>query len=234
VVIKRLRLLFRRWNGIFMPVQKDCADYLRTDLYKSKGHKLGSSHAHELVAAFFGYPTAAALIAEVNYPLANLAQAEVLMPNLHMMDQRVQQLNGLLPHLLDVDDLATKLCAFLKAQQHFSGDVWQTRDFEEHINVHFIQKNPMMIEEALTSQVALTNAHFDELYVEEVTLGSYKDDLVATVTGSLNGQHDEDRVFYGDKVNFETLITFTRVAGRAAYRKPKLETDGALDTSFYD
>lgn len=217
-----------------MPIQKDCADYLRAHYRNLTGNKLGSGHAHELIAAFFGYPTAAALQAEANYPLTNLNRAEILIPDLPRMDQRVQQLNGLPADLPDVDDLATGLCSFLSAQGHFSGDVWQTRDLEEYINVDFIQKDPMMIEEELSSQTALTNAYFDELYVEEVALDIGPDALVATATGSLNGDNDPDRVFYGDKVNFETLITFPRVAGRTAYERPEVETGGALDTSFFE
>lgn len=217
-----------------MPIQKDCADYLRAYYRNLTGNKLGSGHAHELIAAFFGYPTAAAVQAEANYPLTNLNRAEILIPDLQRMDQRVQQLNGLPSDLPDVDDLATGLCSFLSVQGHFGGDVWQTRDLEEYINVDFIQKDPMMIEEELSSQTALTNAYFDELYVEEVALEIGPDALVATATGSLNGDNDPDRVFYGDKVNFETQITFPRVAGRTAYERPEVETDGALDTSFYE
>lgn len=217
-----------------MPINKDCADYLRAYYHSLTGGKLSAGHAHELVAAFFGYASGAALRAEVKYPLAGLSQAEILMPDLSMMDRRLQDLKGVPANMPAADDIATQLCTFLSAQGYFGGDVWQTRDLSEFIIVDFIHKDPQMIEEALASEVALTNAYFDELYVDEVMLNVGLDALVATATGSLFGENDPDRVFHGDKVNFQTQITFPRIAARIAFGSPEVETGGAIDTSYYD
>ncbi len=217
-----------------MTIQKDCADHLRAHYRNLTGGKLGSGHAHELAAAFFGYSSAAALRAEVNYPLSNLVRAEILIPDLARMDQRIEQLQGLPGDLPGTDDLANVLCAYLEAQGQFGGDVWQTRDIAEYIDADFIQKDTMMIEDSLSSEIAVTNAYFDELYVEDMMLDDGLDALVAIATGSLNGENDPDRAYYGDKINFETVMTFNRVAGRTAYEMPILETGGALDMSLYD
>jgi hypothetical protein len=48
-----------------------------------------------IVAAYFGYNTAAGLRAEHEYPLTALSQAEILIPDLQTMDKRVLQLNAL-------------------------------------------------------------------------------------------------------------------------------------------
>lgn len=216
-----------------MSLHKDCADYLRSYVRAVTGGKLGAGHAHELVAAYFGYGTGAALRAEATYPLSSLGQAEILIPDLRLMDQRVQELDGLPDDLPPVDDLASNLSNFLNERSYFSGDIWHTRDLEEHINVAYIQENPMMIEDDLSDQMAETNAYFDELYIDEVVLNSEDDALIANVSGSLNGENDPDRTFLGNSIAFTTVMTFRRVAGRVAYEKPELETSGAVDDSHY-
>ncbi len=91
----------------------------------------------------------------------------------------------------------------------------------------------MMIEDDLSSEIATTNAYFDELYIDEVALDIGQDALVALISGSLNGETDQDRAFHGDSIAFTTVMTFQRVAGRVAYEKPELETSGAVDMSKY-
>jgi hypothetical protein len=59
------------------------------------------------------------------------------------------------------------------------------------------------------------------------------DAFTAMISGSLNGKNDPDKPFHGDKIAFETLMTFSRVAGRVAYSDPELETSGEIDMSDY-
>ena len=108
-----------------MLLQKKCADFLRSYYRTLTGNKLKSSHAHELVAAFFGYGTAAALQAETKFPLTALDEAAFLIPDLLWMEQRVQQIQGLPADLPPVDDLASAICDFLVATDHFTNTVWQ-------------------------------------------------------------------------------------------------------------
>lgn len=214
-------------------IQKDCADFLRMTFNNLTGGKLGSGHAHEIVAAYFGYGTAAALRAEPKYQLAALDKAAILMPDLRLMDQRLLQLNGLPAGLPAVDELASQLSNFLSANGYFSGEVWYTRDLEEYIDVSFIQEDPMMIEDALLGEMAMTNAFFDELYIKKVSLDVGDDVLVANVSGALNGENDPDKPFCGDSIAFTTIMSFERVAGRVGYMRPELETSGAIDDSHY-
>jgi hypothetical protein len=109
-----------------------------------------------------------------------------------------------------------------------------TRELDEYINVSFIQGDPAMIEDDLSGEIATTNANFDELDVEEVELSFDVDTLVANVSGSLNGENDPDRVYYGDSINFKTVMTFRRVAARVAFLRPERETSGAVDLSGFD
>ena len=215
-------------------IEKVCADLLRSTYSNLPGGKLRSGHAHEIVAAYFGYNAAAALQAEHKYPLTALNEAEILIPDLHTMDKRVLQLNALPAGFPSVNELAATLTCFLRGQKYFSGDVWMTRELEEYINVSFIQDDLAMIEDDLSGEIATTNAYFDELYVEEVDLCFDVDTLVANVSGSLNGENDPDRVYYGDSINFKTDMTFQRVAARVAFLRPELETSGAIDLSGFD
>ncbi|WP_244550940.1 hypothetical protein [Bradyrhizobium sp. Rc2d] len=91
----------------------------------------------------------------------------------------------------------------------------------------------MMIEDALSGEMAMTNAFFDELYIDKVSLDLGNDVLVANVSGALNGENDPDKPFSGDSIVFTTMMTFERVAGRIGYRRPELETSGAIDDSHY-
>lgn len=57
-------------------ITKLCADSLRAFTNDNFGEKLKASHAHELVAAFLGYKSRAALLADTELPLANLHKSE--------------------------------------------------------------------------------------------------------------------------------------------------------------
>lgn len=215
-------------------IEKLCADHLRSACNNLASGKLRSCHAHEIVAAYFGYNTAAALQADGKYPLANLDEAEILIPDLRAMDKRVQQLSGLPAGIPTVDELASKITGFLRGKDYFLGNVWMTRDLDEYIDDSFAEDHGMTIEDDLSSEMAVTNAYFDEVYVEEVNLSLGVDTLVANVSGSLNGENDPDLVYHGDSINFRTVMTFQRVAGRVAFLRPELKTSGAVDLSAFD
>lgn len=215
-----------------MSLYKDCADHLRSNYSGLTGKKLGSSHAHEIVAAFFGYGTAAALRAEATYPLTDIPNAGVLIPDLPLMDGRVKAIARLPNDLPSVDDLASLLCDFLVEQGHFSGQVWKSKPLSDDVNA-FVQDNPLLIEDALNGEIASTNAYFDEIYIEEYSFVARDDAVAVTLEGALNGENDGDRAFHGDKIVFTTVMTFERVAGRIAYKEPELATSGSVDDSMY-
>ncbi len=217
-----------------MSLQKQCADFLRAYYHSVTGAKLGAGHAHELAAAYFGYSTAAALRAEAKYPLEELGGADILIPDLNLLEQRMKQLEGLATNLPSVDDLASALGEFLIAAGAFSGQIWQTWDLADYINADFIQKDTSIIENDLAGEIAITNAYYDELYVDDVNIATGPDALVATASGNLNGENDPDKGFFGDSIAFKSVITLYRVAGRVAFKEPRLETSGAVDTSRYD
>lgn len=73
------------------PITKLCADSLRSFTQDTYGITLKASHAHELIAAFLGYNTKAALLADTKYPISNLEKAEFIVfdaDNLDYANQR--------------------------------------------------------------------------------------------------------------------------------------------------
>ena len=86
-------------------ISKRCADSLRSFAQTKFGIQLKSSHAHELVAAYMGYSSRAALLADSKCPITNLKQAKILvLTPTALIKQRRAELKGLPEHL--PDDLA--------------------------------------------------------------------------------------------------------------------------------
>lgn len=76
-------------------ITKLCADSLRTFTDDTYGIKLKASHAHEIVAALFGYKSRAALLADTTLPLSQLPRAEFIIHdptpcNTGFVDQRLK------------------------------------------------------------------------------------------------------------------------------------------------
>lgn len=216
-----------------MTIQKDCADFLRTTYSTVSGGKLRAGHAHQIVASYFGYGTAAALQLEATYPLTALNEAAILIPNITLLETRLQKLKGLPVNLPSADELARHLSAYLIQQGHFSGQVWHTRNLEQYIGEEFIQEQSMAVMDDLSGEMAETNAYFDELYVEETSLSEAPESVVVTVSGNLNGENDPDKPFSGDSIAFTTTVTLPRIAGRSAFETPVLDTGGAVDDKDY-
>lgn len=81
-------------------IKKLCADSLRALTLEKYGIKLKPTHAHELGAAFFGYHSKNAMLADTKYPISNLHQAKiVVMAPDDFIDQRRNDLEGLSPEL---------------------------------------------------------------------------------------------------------------------------------------
>lgn len=215
-----------------MSIQKHCADHLRVTYRNMSGAKLRSSHAHELVAAYFGYSTAAALQADLTFPLSSLEGAEILIPDIDGINRRRAELSKVPAELPDGRVIAEIISTSLEAAGHFRGEIWDSTYLSDDIN-DYVQRDPMVIENELSGEIATTNAYFDELYIEETSVESHDDSLIATLSGSLNGEQDQDRAFHGDKIKFTSIMTMRRAASRVGYFEPEFETGGSVDDSMY-
>jgi hypothetical protein len=111
-------------------ITKKCADSLRIFAQNNYGIKLKSTHAHELVAAYFGYSSRAALLADTKCPITNIKQAELLvLTPTALITERREQLDGLsenLPH-----DLAegVYLPLYDESDKWIQTQVWPSFDF---------------------------------------------------------------------------------------------------------
>ncbi|MBO9127706.1 hypothetical protein J5283_28740 [Rhizobium sp. 16-488-2a] len=196
------------------------------------GEKLRSGHAHEFVAAYFGYGTAAALQGDVTFPLSSLDEAEILIPDIDGINRRRTELLNVPAALPDGRALSKIISESLEVAGHFKGEIWDSTYLSDDIN-DYIQRDTMVIESELAGEIAMTNAYFDELYIEETSVESHDDSLIATLSGSLNGEQDQDRAFHGDKIKFTSIMTMRRAASRIGYFEPEFETGGTVDDSMY-
>lgn len=108
-------------------ITKLCANHLRTYTNDNFGIKLKTSHAHELVAAFFGYKSKAALLADTQYPLSNLRRASIIvLTPTASIDQRRQDLQELSPDLPSTYALSEGVYGGLVAEKWVLGKIWPT------------------------------------------------------------------------------------------------------------
>lgn len=218
-----------------MSIRKDCADHLRHFHNTTTGGKLLAGHAHELVAAFFGYGSGAALRDDTEYTVDHLPDCDILVPDIAMVRKRSDEIEGLPVDLADPDDLTGSLCEFLVAEGHFTGEIWRTENLAEHVRDDYLPaKHWHAIMDDLSGAMAETNAPFDGPDFDEVSSAESDDGIVVTVTGVMEGDSDQDRAFSGDTIHFVTIVTLDRVAGRVAFSTPDVETGGSVDDSHYD
>lgn len=111
-------------------ITKICADRLRAFTNENYGIKLRAAHAHELVAACFGYQSRAALLADTQYPLGNLRRAKVIVLSpTAPIDQRRQSLQELSPDLPDTYALAEEVYSALITEQWLLSQPWPTYEY---------------------------------------------------------------------------------------------------------
>ena len=113
-------------------ISKLCADSLRTFTKEKYDIKLKAAHAHELVAAYFGYSSKNAMLADTKYPISNLDQAEiiVMMPD-DFIDQRRKNLQGLSPELPDSYTLGEAVYVSLFSDEWWASQYPPFRSFEK-------------------------------------------------------------------------------------------------------
>jgi hypothetical protein len=107
-------------------ITKACADSLRTFIQNNYGIQLKSSHAHELVAAYFGYSSRAALIADKQFSLGNLKDAELIILNhpAQRIEQRLKTLAYLPSWLPPSDIIAATVYKTITSNVQWPEKVW--------------------------------------------------------------------------------------------------------------
>ncbi len=215
-------------------LSKYCADFIRASYNHVYGGKLKASHARELVAAFFGYKSHAALIAEKTYPLTRLAEARILVPDIPLLEKRRLCLKGLPEDLPTSQELASELSSFLQDQSYFGGDVWLYESLETYVMEKLLIENDHIVMDELSGVMAETNAFFDEAYYETASISDDGDNLVITVDGAYSGTSHDDKPFCGDQIDMRVTVTLYRIAGRRGFQDFDISAGGAVNDDWVD
>jgi len=217
-----------------MTISKLCADHLRDTHESEYGQKLKASHSREIVAAFFGYRSHAAQLAESKYPLSEIEGAAILVPDVQQIERRLTRLNGLPSELPSAMELARILSSYLVSERWFGGKVWLYESLENYVMEEFLRNEDSYISDELSGEMANTNAYFEDFPDYEARgVREESDEVIVSVNGSLSGSQDPDRPYSGHQIGFGVTVTLYRVAGRTCFQDPDVEVGGAVDDGFY-
>ena len=189
-----------------LEITKRCADSLRSFAQTNFGIQIKSSHAHELVAAYMGYSSRAALLADNKCPITNLRQAEfvVLTPTAPIKERRLE-LTGLPENL--PDDIAEGVYLPLYDEKWILNQIWPT--FEElgkHLADQHHRSKP---------------AYFRDLKVQRhgVKLESHNDELAIVVFREYVSQGLTLSLMKNVTRGVVDVFNLRRVAGYVGYVK---------------
>jgi hypothetical protein len=214
-------------------ISKLCADFLRTFVFDELRITLKATHARELIAAFFGYKSHAALLAERTYPLGRLGDAALLVPDVALMEARRKRLHGLSRGMPDMAGTAATVADFLQQQGHFTGNVCLDDPLDVYVIDILLPDADAQVIDALAGVLATTNATGYQPYYETAEASERDDGITFTVSGTCYGDQNDDRMFYGDTIDMTLEVELPRIAGHVAYGDPRIAAEGNVrDLAF--
>jgi hypothetical protein len=190
------------------PISKLCADSLRTLASEVHGTKLKPTHAHELVAAYFGYRSKNAFLADEQYPISALPQAELVVttPD-EFFNKRRMSLQELSPDLPDNSILYEAIRSALLENGWLRSPFPPFSDFDK-LARSVLGRSPQY-DSAFPFHRQFPHDHF-------VVVKEAEDSVLLTVAHAYSPQSEDA------KVDGYTTITLPRVAGRIGYGAPEL------------
>lgn len=213
-------------------IAKACADFLRAQPTKDES-KLKATHAHELVAAYFGYRSRAALLSDHSYDLGRLQKAELLMPHVPLVSQRLTELEYLEQDHLVARGICSALSFFLHSEGHFNGEVWHDASTALHV---FDKSSPITestLSELIQDVLDNTSASVDDLSIVNAEVTFDRDAVIISATGKHAGKAGSLRRAKVNKIDVLLTVTFPRRAGKTAYSFPIVNVDG-VDQEWRD
>jgi len=192
-------------------ISKICADSLRTFSNDKYDIKLKPAHAHELVAAFFGYSSKNALLADKKYPISNLDQAEIIvMTPDDFIGKRRKKLQGLSSELPDNYTLGEEVYGSLFSDEWWASPYPPFRDYEKLAK--FLVENNDAYQEVFKFYREIPIHHFVDVKIAEngvllTVIHSHR-----TSTGEMLG-------------NGKSTINLPRIAGRIGFSKPQVSVE---------
>lgn len=189
-------------------ITKLCADSLRSFLSDNHSIKLKSGHAHEIVAAFFGYKSKISLLADETYPLTKLDQAEFILlnPPVSFVDQRIQNLEGLAPDFPP---------SYILAEGVYSV-ITNDKGFLEKIQPSFNDLAIAFAKDRLQQHIGHLGMKPTPQWIIDVT--SDTTEALALFTVSFNYSTADGKQSRYSKID----IKFPRVAGNIGYGMPDI------------
>lgn len=190
---------------------KLCADSLRTFIKERHGIKLKASHAHELIASYFGYNSRAALLADTQHPINNLKQAEIIvMITDTIIDKRRKELKELPSELPDSYTIGEAVYSSLFSDEWWGSEYPPFRSFDKLAG--FLIENNDAYQNVFKFYCDIPMHHFVEVKNEE-------NSVILRVLYS-------HRISTGEMLGAgRTTINLQRVAGRIGFGKPQISVE---------
>ena len=202
-------------------ITKFCADSLRSYLDTKCGIKLKSGHAHEIVAAAFGYKSRIAMLSDIKYPIHNLAKAEFIMldPSISFLDQRIKSLEGLSPTLPPSAILFEVIYSVIKSDTQFL----------EKIQPSFRALALSLADECLNREMRMWRMDSQDLnWIKDVTVEELETEVL--MTGALGYHTNAGQSLRHRKY----VIHLPRLAANLGYGEPEVhETHYSGDARRY-
>lgn len=192
-------------------ITKLCADSLRAFANDNYNIKLKATQAHELVAAFFGYRSRAALLADANYPISNLPQAKfIVIVTDALIDQRRKELCDLSPGLPETDVLSKELYKVLSSDQRLVGSQLSPfKSFDKLAKFLFENNDACKHPSPLYFQQNIPTHHF-------VGTKTTKSNVALTISHAYQTSES------GMLLDYITIIELPRLAGHIGYGQPEV------------
>ena len=192
---------------------KRCADDLRV-FSEDHGSRIKASHAHEIVAAIFGYKSKAAMDADDLCSMENLQQANIyiLTPSA-FIDARRECLEGLPHDLPNTYALAEALIPTI--EESFKGKSSASfSHFVETISGEYLQTNgSFLIPEHFGHYKNARHIFSKPIFEFKPRIQNTKDGLIITATNRYYGSVDQ----HFPSVDIMVTINLKRIAGHVGY-----------------
>ncbi len=193
-------------------IQKKCVDSLRTFTQENFNIKIKASHAHELVAAYFGYNSKNALIADKKYSLSRISEAAVfvMVPD-EFVDNRISDFKDFSLNMADVYSLGEAIYTPLFADiSVYKSEYPPFKNFDLFAK-YYLENNQRW------------NDHFQKLgkfKLDHIVDVKQYDELVEIVVIHTSKKSDVDYVGIG-----KTTLTLPRVVGKIGFLKPEMKLE---------
>ncbi|HHF7372283.1 TPA: hypothetical protein ACRB0F_003618 [Legionella anisa] len=203
-----------------MSIAKLCANQLRV-ISNNNGVKLKSSHAHELVAAFFGYKSKAALLTDTHASIENIGQAKifVLIPSA-FIEERRKCLVDLPSGLPDTYTLGEEMFTFLAAQKMLVSNSYASwAHLAESLTYEYLQINGHLISPKNFGPSENARNIFNKpVYEFKPKLETKDNEVKLTVS---NKYYGSSHVHF-QPIDVVLTIKLQRIAGHFGYAKPEI------------